>query len=140
MGVVFTDSAGIVEAALNKNLSVPLGPIETKAMALEEGVRFAWEVGICDTMFESDSKIISGAVLGNTTPPITVANVILGIQQQLQVFRMVHVSHVKWQGNKPAHILAHYAKGIDNYVAWIKENPSIIESLLAQDVMGFSSS
>ena len=78
-----------------------------------------------------DSKIISGAILGNATPPIIIANVILGIQQQLQVFQMVQVSHVKRQGNKPTHILAHYAKGIDSYVAQIKENPSMIESLLA---------
>lgn len=52
-----------------------------KAMALVEGVRFAWEMGICDVVFESDSKIVSNAVLGNTTPPVATANVILGIHK-----------------------------------------------------------
>ena len=37
VGVVITDSVGIIEVALSKNLSVPLGPLEMKAMALVEG-------------------------------------------------------------------------------------------------------
>ena len=57
-------------------------------------------------MFESDSKMVSNAVLGNTTPPIAIANVIMGIQQQLKVFRIAQVSYVKRQGNKSARILA----------------------------------
>ena len=57
-------------------------------------------------MFESDSKIVSNAVLGNTTPPIAIANVIMGIQQQLKEFRIAQVSYVKRQGNKSARILA----------------------------------
>ena len=70
------------------------------------GVCFAWEVAIeCDVVFESDSKIVSNAVLGNTTPPIAIANVIMGIQQQLKVFRIAQVSYVKRQGNKSARIL-----------------------------------
>ena len=45
------------------------------------GVCFAWEVAIeCDVVFESDSKIVSNAVLRNTTPPIAIANIIMGIQ------------------------------------------------------------
>ena len=40
-------------------------------------------MAICDVVFESDSKIVSNAVLGNTTPPIAIASVIMGIQQQL---------------------------------------------------------
>ena len=57
-----------------------LGPLEMEAVVLAEGVRFAWEVAICDVVFESDSKIVSNAVLRNTTPPIAIANIIMGIQ------------------------------------------------------------
>ena len=56
VGVVITDSVGIIEVALSKNLSVPLGPLEMKAMALAEGFHFTWEVGICDAVFTSDSN------------------------------------------------------------------------------------
>lgn len=59
---------------------------------------------------------------------------------RLQVFRLVQVSHIKREGNRPTHILAQFAKGIDNYVTWIKENLNIIESVVAQDVLNLSSS
>ena len=42
-------------------------------------------------------------------------------------FHFVQISHVKRARNKPAHILAQYAKGLDSYVAWIKKNAVIIE-------------
>ena len=53
------------------------------------------------------------------------------------------MSHVKHQGNKPAHILATYAKEVknsDNYVTWIVENPNLIELAITNDVMNLSSS
>ena len=42
-------------------------------------------------------------------------------------FHFVQILHVKRARNKPAHILAQYAKGLDSYVAWIKKNAVIIE-------------
>ena len=42
-------------------------------------------------------------------------------------FRTVYVSHVRRQGNKPAHILANYALSLNEYVVWIEETPCCIE-------------
>lgn len=47
----------------------------------KRSTRFAWEVGTCDAVFEGDSNIVSNVVLGYVTPPVTIANVIEGIQQ-----------------------------------------------------------
>ena len=47
----------------------------------------------------------------------------------------MQILHVKQTGNRPANILAQYAKGIDSYVIWIEENSNFIESTLAQDVL-----
>ena len=50
---------------------------------------------------------------------------------------------MKRQGNKSAHILAKYAKEVensDNYVTWIVENPHLIELAITNDVMNLSSS
>ena len=52
----------------------------------------------------------------------------------------MQVSHVRREGNKPAHILAHYAKGLDSYVTWVVGDPILIESALARDVLNLSSS
>ena len=62
---------------------------------------------------------------------------------QIQNFRSVQVSYVKHQGNKLAHLLAKFAKeidNIDNYVTWIEKNSSLIESAIAHDVLNLSSS
>ena len=45
-------------------------------------------------------------------------------------------SHVR-HGNKPAHLLAKYAKGIDDFCSWIKENPYFIEQAFINDVISF---
>ena len=54
-------------------------------------------------------------------------------------FHSVQISHIKQAGNKPAHILAQYAKELDSYVAWVKKNPIIIELALAHNVWNLSS-
>ena len=53
--------------------------------------------------------------------------------------RSVQILHVKRVGNKPAYILAQYAKGLNSYVAWVKKYPVIIETALAHDVWNLSS-
>ena len=53
--------------------------------------------------------------------------------------RSVQILHVKRVGNKPTHIIAQYVKGLDNYVAWVKKCPVIIETALAHDVWNLSS-
>ena len=43
---IIRDHAGRVEAALSVHFAASLGPLETNAKAMEEGVLFAWDVGI----------------------------------------------------------------------------------------------
>ena len=78
------------------------------------------------------------ALLGSSEPPVGIATIIEGIHQKLQDFRQVQFSHVKRQGNRPAHILAQYAKNIVSYVTWIEQNSSIVEFALAHDILVLS--
>ena len=53
------------------------------------------------------------------------------------------MSHVRRQGNMPAHILAKHAKDIvnsDNFITWIEEISLLIELAIAHDVLNLSSS
>ncbi|KAL0009681.1 hypothetical protein SO802_004789 [Lithocarpus litseifolius] len=59
-----------------------------------------------------------------------------GILQQVQGFRTFAFSHIKRQGNFPAHVLAQHACNIDEDVIWLEECPSQIETACAQDVCG----
>ena len=121
-----------VTAGLSKVVHQPLETLEIEARAMEEGVTFAWDVGIMNVIFEGDSKIVFDALIW-----------LYKISQLAQGFRSVKVSHVKWQSNRSAHILASYAKEVlnrDNYVTWIEENTTLIKSALTQDVLNLSSS
>ena len=51
----------------------------------------------------------------------------------------MQVSHVKRSGNRPAHILAQYARDLDSYVTWVEENSVFLEFVLAHDVLNLSS-
>ena len=110
---------------------------------MEEGVTFAWDVGIRDVIFEGDSKIVSDALMGLGSPPVAMSNILTRVSQSLQGFRSVKVSYVMRQGNRLEHILASYAKEVlnsDNYVILIEENPTLIKWALSQDVSNLSSS
>ena len=83
VGVLIRDFAGRVEAALSKRLFVPLGPLETEAKAMEEGIMFGWDVGVRDVVVESDSQIVISTLLGSSEPPIGIATIFEGIHQKL---------------------------------------------------------
>ena len=68
---------------------MPLGPLETEAKAKEEGIQFAWDVGIRNVVLESDSQIVISALIGSSEPPVVIANIIDGIHQKLYEFRKV---------------------------------------------------
>ena len=65
----------------------PLGPLEIEAKVMEEGVQFAWDVGICEVFFECDSMIIAKVLLGHGDPPMAIRNIIEGIRHKLQDFQ-----------------------------------------------------
>ena len=56
---------------------------------MEEGVQFAWDVGIRDIVKESDSQLFIYALMGSSDPPVVIANIIEGIRQKLYEFRRV---------------------------------------------------
>ena len=110
------------------------------AKALEEGVLFDWDIKVRDVVLKSDSKIVVDTLIGMSEAPVAIDNIIGKINAKLQDFRCVEISHVKRNGNCLAHLLAQYAKYLDSYQTWIAENPNMVESVLAYDVLCLSSS
>ncbi|XP_030931239.1 uncharacterized protein LOC115957159 [Quercus lobata] len=138
--VVIRDHHGVVVAALSKKSTAPLGALEMEAKAMEEAVEFAWNMGIRDCVFESDAQIVMNAMLHLTELPSSIANIIAGVVSHLHRFRSVQFSHVPCTGNKVAHTLAQYARGVSSLHAWVEETPSCIENLVTQDVTFLSCS
>ena len=112
--VVIRDHHGAVVAALSKKLKALLGTIEVEAKAMEEAVNFTWDIGIQDCLFESDSLTVVNAMLRLTDPPSSIANIIAGSLSLPYKFRDVNFSHVVRSGNKAAHTLAQFARGVSD--------------------------
>ena len=135
IGVVIRDHHGVVVAALGKKLKALLGAIEVEAKAMKEAVNFTWDIGIRDCLFESDSLTVVNAMLRLTNPPSSIANIIARSLSLLYKFRDVNFSHVVRSGNKVAHTLVQFARGVSDHNAWVEETPGCIEHLVSQDVL-----
>ena len=108
--------------------------------AWEVGILFARDVGIRDVEFEGDPLEVCNALQGLTSPPSSMANVLIGFLNHVSFFRQWNVSHIKWQGNFPTYLLAQHAQHVGDYVAWLEECPSLIEHACAQDKCNLLSS
>ena len=134
IGFVIRDDNGVVIAALSKIVNAPLGAAEIEAKAMEAGVLFARDVGIREAVFEGDLLVICKALQGEGEAPSSTYNVLAVTLEQTSSFRNFYCSHVKRQGNVPAHLLAQYAKEVENYVVWLEECPSFLEHVCAHDM------
>ena len=76
-------------------------------------------------------------LVGTTEAPTCIDTIVSSILLSAQNFRCISFSHVKRQGNRPAHILAQFARHVGDFVVWLEETPSQIEHACAQDVIHF---
>ena len=124
--MVIRDDAGQVVAAMNKKISIPLGPLEAEAKAMEAAIQFAIDIGVREVTFETDSLLLYNALQGNTLATSSIENVVSGILLQIQNFRYADFSHIKRLGNMPALVLAQHAKHVKDFVTWLEETPSLL--------------
>ena len=137
IGVVIRDMEGNVKAALSKKINAPLGSVEAEAKAFEIGIQLVKDMGIMEVLIEGDSLIVQRALNELASPPPSVDAVIMGIKEVSADFHHIAFTHIGRQGNKPAHLLAKYAKCIDNTLVWIEETPCVIKQALIHDVRSF---
>ena len=87
------------------------------------------------TLFlKGDSLVVYNALCGSSIPPSMIAPVVRGILMSRGPLDSIDFSHVKRQGNRPAHLLAKHALGIVDYLTWMEETPCILEQALLHDV------
>ena len=137
-GAIIRDEKGCVVAALSRKLHTPLGVAEAETKAAKMGLQFAKNIGVRDIILEGDSLNVYHALLGLLAPPPLVDAVILGVQNACSKFHYVGFSYIRCKGNRPAHLLAKYAKGIDDYCTWIEESPGFLKHALIHDVASIS--
>ncbi|XP_075650045.1 uncharacterized protein LOC142620574 [Castanea sativa] len=110
IGVVIGDNIGDVIGALS--LPIPLSHliVELEALACQQAVQFAWEIGLRRVTFEGDSTIVIQAITCGDPKFLPFGNVIDDIRLQASAFQFLEFCNVKRNCNIVADALAKKAK------------------------------
>ena len=120
--------------AMSKNLELPLGALEAKAKAVEEGVMLAKDLGLDHIIIEGDAQTVMSALASHTSPPISIQNIIVGARHWSLNFSTWKAIHARRNCNQAAHLMARHAKLLSESVIWVEDTPPVIVSQIAFDV------
>ena len=95
---------------------------------------FAQCRGCSAVVLEGDSQVLVNALAGSSPSPSAVASVIQGALELCMGFSQIQFSHVKRQGNMPAHLVAKNAYSIVDDIVWVEEDPCFAKQALIHDV------
>ena len=98
------------------------------------GIQFAWDLGLKDVVFESDSSTVISALLRDTPPPWSIQKVIEGTKQSLKCFNTWFAVHIRCSGNMAAHLMAKNAITVLDSLVWVEDIPPIIAMQVSKDV------
>ncbi|KAL0007228.1 hypothetical protein SO802_008730 [Lithocarpus litseifolius] len=135
IGVVIRNEEGQIMGAMSRKLPLPLGTVEVEAVAMEEGINLARDLGLWEVEIESDAQVIVKAVTDADLGPSSIRKVVEGIKMGLGSFRHWSVSHIRRHSNNAAHIMARESRGTQECQIWVEDTPSVIANQIQLDVI-----
>ncbi|KAK9987891.1 hypothetical protein SO802_028130 [Lithocarpus litseifolius] len=132
-GAVIRNNQGEVMAAMATKGPPVSCSEEAETMACRKALEFAVDAGFHELIVEGDNITVMRAVSSSTRNFSMLGTVIADIHCLLCGLRGISISCVHRDGNRVAHVLAKFAKGIDEDMYWIEEVPQVAEDSVYQD-------
>ena len=135
VGVVIRNEEGLIMGAMSKKIPFLVGATEVEAKALEEGIQLAWDLGLRDLDFESNTQVVVGAVAGYDPGLCSIQKVVEGAKEGMKAFRSWSCSYVRRQSNVAAHIMTREAWNVSECVIWVEDTLNVIANQIGLDVI-----
>uniref|UniRef100_A0A7N2MU32 Reverse transcriptase domain-containing protein n=1 Tax=Quercus lobata TaxID=97700 RepID=A0A7N2MU32_QUELO len=134
VGVVVRDMNGLVLASCAKRIHQSVKAMEIEAMAAATALTFAKDLGFQRLILEGDSLEVIQALLERTETLTPTGLLLEDVRSLSQNFDLLLYSHTKRDGNAVAHSLAKYALRIPDFLAWMEDVPTHIQSIVQADL------
>ncbi|XP_050248676.1 uncharacterized protein LOC126695926 [Quercus robur] len=132
IGVVVRNGNGEVLAALSEKIPYP-GTVElVEILAARRAVQFIVELGMAQSIFEGDSKIVYKALKSGDVGHSSIGQYVKDIMSIPGSIRTFSFSHIRRQGNCVAHALAKRARFTFPLLVWMEHvSPDVIPFVLS---------
>lgn len=117
-----------------KRIKLPLKALETEALAVQEGILLAWDLGLREIEIESDSQMVVSALLNPEAMPWSISKVIEVAKLSLCCFKAQKVAHVRRKRNVAAHLMAWEAISVSDCNVLVEDTPPTITEQVLKDV------
>ena len=105
-GICFCDSMGVLLLGKSDFYYSSSTVLEAESLGLLDAIKVAISHGMCDVMFETDSKILSDVIATTTTPINEFGDLVTQCRSLLLNRPDFVVSYVRRQTNRVAHSIA----------------------------------
>lgn len=133
LGGVIRDSAGEVQLATCRGLMGYDSAELAEALSVRHGLSEAVEAGFLNLIIETDCAKVFKYLNEGRCEATSFGRVITDILGAAQRCRIIKFSHVKRQGNKVSHILAHMCRANLEVKVWVVDFPLAIRSAVMDD-------
>lgn len=86
VGLVNRNEKGQMMGTVSKKIHYPLGALEVEAKAIEEGILFAWDLGLKNILLEGDSLAVIQPIKGASPRATSIQKIIEGLRWCLKKF------------------------------------------------------